>query len=89
LWRRFSGTEMNRLYEEGFHIIFPGTSVCLQHAVPKIPRLYSKRFPGWCADHFEFSVRYYPNRDKLPQIHGFRPVLCWHKMVEPGSSPPA
>ena len=71
MWYRFfGGTDMNYVYSEGLHIIPPWDKMYIydtriQHQPFEFEALSKDGLPIA----FEVSVRYYPDREHLPQLH--------------------
>ena len=83
-WSRFSGTDMNYTYAEGLHIICPWNKMFIYDTrVQNNDFMFEALSQDGLPIIFEISVRYYPERDKLPQLHVSVGPNYAQKVVEP------
>lgn len=84
-WKRFQGgTDMEYVYNEGLHIIPPWNkmyiyNVRIQHEGFEFEALSKDGLPI----NFEISVRYFPDKDNLPELHTIIGPNYVEKVVKP------
>ncbi|EXJ11068.1 prohibitin family protein [Imhoffiella purpurea] len=71
LWERLGGgTDMQHIYREGLHIIFPWDKMYVYDTrIQHRPFAFKALSKDGLPIDFEVSVRYFPDRNHLPQLH--------------------
>ena len=83
-WSRFSGTDINYIYEEGLHIISPWNKMYIYDTrVQKTDFMFEALSMDGLPIMFELSVRYYPDKENLPKLHVSVGPNYAEKVVEP------
>ena len=85
LWQRFQGgTDMDQVYNEGFHIIPPWDRMYIYDTrIQHRPFAFEALSKDGLSIQFEVSVRFHPDRAYLPQLHKNVGPDYIAKVVEP------
>ena len=83
-WSRFNGTQLDEIYGEGLHIIFPWDKIYiyntrLQNQIDTMEILTAEGL----TIKVEFAYRYYLVKDSIPTIHKNLGVLYAESFVKP------
>lgn len=83
-WSRFSGTELNEIYGEGLHVMWPWDRMYIYQTrlQSKTDTLQILTSEGLNVN-VEFSYRYYLMRDSIPTIHKNLGVTYANSYVKP------
>lgn len=70
LWRRFTGTVTGRVYDEGFHVIFPWDRMYIYNVrLQETSTFYDVLSADGLDIEVELSIRFRPIKESLPSLH--------------------
>lgn len=70
LWKAFGGTQMDQVYDEGFHVVAPWNDMIVYNVkIRDVKEVMDIVTSNGLTVQAEMSVRFRPIREELPQLH--------------------